>query len=47
MEKGCREKRKGKRKQINKGGLRNCMFSLQGMNRVLIDPETEAIIPVQ
>ena len=29
------------------GERRNCMFSLRVMNRVLIDPETEAIIPAQ
>lgn len=29
----------------NMVGARSCVFSLRGMNRVLIDPETEAIIP--
>lgn len=43
-----RDRRRGKKsRKINKGGSRNCELSLRGMNRVLIDPETEAIIPVQ
>lgn len=39
---------RGKKKQeINKEGWRSGVFSVQAVNRVLIDPETEAIIPVQ
>lgn len=37
----------GKKQQINKEGWRSCVFSVQAANRVLIDPETEAIIPAQ
>lgn len=42
----CR-KRQEKKYQINKEGWRSCVFSVQAANRVLIDPETETIIPVQ
>ncbi len=36
----------GKSRRL-KGGGGGCVFSLRVMNRVLIDPETEAIIPAQ
>lgn len=36
-----------KQHEIKKGGVRNCRLSLWDMNRVLIDPETEAIIRAQ
>lgn len=35
------------KKQIDKEGWRSCVFSVQAVNRVLIDPQTEDISPAQ
>lgn len=37
----------GTRRRLKNRRVTNCRLSLRDMNRVLIDPETEAIIPAQ
>lgn len=41
-----RKRQEKKPQQINKEEWRSCVFIVQAVNRVLIDPQTEAIIPV-